>query len=321
MQDKVVKLIVGSRGSDLALAQCELLKKAICDRNQAVRIDYSVREFVTSGDLKRDSQAFTPRDKVDWVAEIQEALLSGEINVALHSGKDVPVSVAEQTRLIPVLSRAKANDVLIVSPELAESVFSVAQLPKSAKIGTSSKRRAAQIRLLRPDCEIVPLRGNVPTRISKLYKTDEYDAIVIAAAGVNRLGIELAGIIELPFEQVIPGVNQGILLAQIRREESQVLTLLEESSEQETLRASLAEREVVRALDADCDSALGVYATVNPNSGITLAAQVLSHDGTQNCRVEKTATQGENDSSVVAKVIDELIGAGAIEILKENSTN
>lgn len=307
------KIVVGSRSSALAKAQSELLCEYL--RLQLPRTAVSLVTSLSSGDMKRDSGKDIARDKRDWIFELEQAVLAGEIDIALHSGKDVPVDIHPSTTVVPVLERAHAYDVCIVSTKYTQTSHSLSSLPPNASIGTASKRRAAQLRRIRPDCSVRELRGNVPTRLQRLESGDEYDAIILAAAGISRLKISSPGMFVIGVEEMLPAVNQGILLAQVRNDDHELLGLLSSSSSKELARVSSLERRVVQGLGADCHSALGVMATVERDSAITLKAEVLSELGDISIKVEQ---RGCDDDELVSRVLQSLFDQGARELLSNS---
>ena len=223
---------LGTRGSALALAQARWVAERLDGEAELV-------EITTAGDLARDIG-----DKSRWTGALERALLAGEIDVAVHSAKDVPIELAAETAIVAVPAREDPRDVLV-------GAASLEALPPGARVGTSALRRRAQVLALRPDVEVVELRGNVDTRLRKLA-AGEADALVLAAAGLARLGREDVAGAPLPF---VPAPGQGCLLLQAR--DGLALPELDEPAARAAL---LAERAVAAALGASCHTALGVHA-------------------------------------------------------------
>jgi hydroxymethylbilane synthase len=223
-------LRVGTRGSPLALAQA----RWVAERVEGAEIV----EIVTSGDRSRGVG-----DKSRWVDAIEAALVAGEINLAVHSAKDVPSDLAPGCELVATPPRAAAHDLLIGS------------WPDGARVGTSSLRRRAQLLSVRPDLEVVELRGNVDTRLRKL-DAGEVDAIVLAAAGLERLGLERAAE-ALPF---VPAPGQGTLAIEARADDERVRAVLDAVHDPDTFAALTAERAAVRVLEASCHTPVGIHA-------------------------------------------------------------
>jgi hydroxymethylbilane synthase len=220
----------GTRGSALALAQA----RWVAERIEGAEIV----EIVTSGDRSRGVG-----DKSRWVDAIEAALVAGEIDLAVHSAKDVPGDLAPGCELVATPPRAAAHDLLIGS------------WPEGARVGTSSLRRRAQLLSVRPDLEVVELRGNVDTRLRKL-DAGEVDAIVLAAAGLERLGLERAAE-ALDF---VPAPGQGTLAIEARADDERVRAVLGAVHDPSTFAALSAERAAVRVLEASCHTPVGIHA-------------------------------------------------------------
>jgi hydroxymethylbilane synthase len=236
-------LRVGTRGSALALIQA----RWVAERLPGAEIV----EITTSGD-----QARGVGDKSRWVDTIEAALVAGEIDLAVHSAKDVPGELAEGCELAATPPRAGAGDVLIRAagaPAAADDLLSA--LPAAARVGTSSLRRRAQLLSVRPDLEVVELRGNVDTRLRKL-DAGEVDAVVLAAAGLERLGVERAGE-ALGF---VPAPGQGTLALEIRADDRAARASIDSLNHAPTFAALRAERAAVRVLEASCHTPVGIHA-------------------------------------------------------------
>jgi hydroxymethylbilane synthase len=230
---------LGTRRSALALAQAELVAELLggCE----------ILPIVTSGD-----RGMGPEDKSRWVRELEEALLSGEIDLAVHSAKDIPSEPAEGLSLLGAPARAAPEDALCGAADLEG-------LGPGARVGTSSLRRAAQLRCAREDLEVVPMRGNVDTRLRKLA-AGELDAIVLARAGLQRLGRESEIGAVLDPERFVPAPGQGALAVQGRAGDAQVGEAVGRITDRHTLACLLAERAVARELSATCHTPLGAHA-------------------------------------------------------------
>lgn len=250
-------LVIGTRGSALALAQVDLFKKAL--RAQSLTIPVEIRKIVTAGDqqveikLARESAAGV---KGLFTKEIEQLLLQGAIDVAVHSLKDLPGQTPSALAVTAVLERADTSDVL-----LAKVASDIHALPPGATVATSSVRRARQLLWLRPDLRVQEIRGNVPTRVEKLRTGNAWDAIVLARAGLDRLGLELADfhVSSLP---ILPAVGQGAIALQSRRDSVEVNGLLARINHLPTFHCIRAERELLRLLDGDCDLPIGVRTTI-----------------------------------------------------------
>jgi hydroxymethylbilane synthase len=254
---------IGTRRSALALTQARL----VADRLDAGRQAGSeIVPFVTQGD-----RGLGVEDKSRWVSELEEALMRGEIDLAVHSAKDVPGELAEGLVLVGAPTRASAADVLCGADGLQE-------LASGARVGTSSIRRSAQLRSAREDLKVIAMRGNVDTRLSKLERGD-FDAIVLAGAGLERLGrTEVIGAVLDP-ELFVPAPGQGTLALQARADDPPVREAVQEITDAATLACLLAERALARELQASCHTPLGARAVPAGSNRLRLRAWVGLPDG------------------------------------------
>jgi hydroxymethylbilane synthase len=277
---------IGTRGSALALAQARQVAALLGGEHELV-------EVVTRGDR---GEAIT--DKERWVRELDAALRDGAVDCAVHSAKDVPARLPEGIAIAAVPPRADPRDALC-------GAGSLAALPAGARVGTSSLRRGAQLRALREDLDVLELRGNVDTRLRKLAAGD-YDAIVLAAAGLNRLGRGDEG---APLDELVPAAGQGCLAVTTRAgEEERAAALRHEPS----ARVLAAERALVRALEADCHTPVGAHAQVLDGGTLTLRAFVGATDGSAWVRDELA---GDDPERLGTDVAARLLSAGAREVL------
>jgi hydroxymethylbilane synthase len=276
---------IGTRGSALALVQARQVAALLGGEHELV-------EVVTSGDRGEAAS-----DKERWVRELDRALLDGSIDCAVHSAKDVPATLPEGLVIAAVPPRADPRDALCGAATLAA-------LAEGARVGTSSLRRAAQVRALRADLAVVELRGNVDTRLRKLADGG-YDAIVLARAGLERLGRADAG---TPLEGLVPAAGQGCLAVTTRAgEEGRVAAI----DDPRSARALATERALVRALEADCHTPVGAHARVSAER-VTLRAFVGATDGSAWVRDELDGSEPERLGAEVAR---RLLSAGAREVL------
>jgi len=228
---------VGTRGSALALAQAQQVAAALGGAE--------VVPITTSGDRDRAGG-----DKEKWVKELELALLEGEVDLAVHSAKDVPSALPEGLELVGAPARADPRDALCGAPSLDA-------LAAGARVGTASLRRAAQLRALREDLEIVELRGNVDTRLGRLADGD-VDAAVLAAAGLARLGRREA--VGAVLDELVPAPGQGVIVVEARAGDEAARAAAQGITDAPTWAALAAERALVRALDASCDTPVGAHA-------------------------------------------------------------
>lgn len=283
---------IGTRGSALALAQARWVGSQLSELGVAAEIV----TVVTSGDRGEGVG-----DKERWVSELERALLAGEIDLAVHSAKDVPAEVADGTELVAFPAREDASDALC-------GVASLDALADGARVGTSSLRRAAQLRALRPGIEIVELRGNVDTRLRKLAAGDA-DAVVLAAAGLIRLG--RSDEMGVRLDGLVPAAGQGALALQCRAQDplGAVAAALDDPSVAIAVRA---EREVVARLGASCHTAVGVHAVaLADGERLELEAWVGLPDGSEWVS-DRLAGEAREVGGAVA---ERLLAAGAGELL------
>jgi len=250
-------LVLGTRGSALALAQVTLLQEALRAANVDVRIE--VKKITTSGDRRSefaDVKETGAGVKGLFTKEIEQALIAGEIDVAVHSCKDLPGRTTEGLAVRAVLEREETTDVFIGR----DTEF--AALPDGAVIATGSVRRKRQLAWLRPGLVIEELRGNVPTRIEKLRAATRCAGIVLARAGLNRLGIDLKDfcVAALP---ILPAIGQGAIALQCRAADAEVAAVLERINHEPTFICVRAERELLRLLNGDCNLPVGVATNVD----------------------------------------------------------
>jgi hydroxymethylbilane synthase len=274
---------LGTRGSALALAQARWVAERIPDGAELVTI-------ATAGDRGVDAE-----DKSRWVSELERALLEDRIDIAVHSAKDVPAELAPGLELVAIPERADPRDAVCGADSLAA-------LPAGARVGTSSLRRMAQIRALREDLEVVPIRGNVDTRLRKLA-AGECDAIVLAQAGLARLGRQADAILE----ELIPAAGQGALALEARPD----TWPLDGLSDPEATACVLAERQLTRALEASCNTPVGAHARVLPDGELELRAWVGRPDGSAWLTDQVRGPAAE----VGRRCAERLLAAGARELL------
>jgi hydroxymethylbilane synthase len=294
----MIKIVIGTRGSELARAQARLAEQAL--REQWPDLSIETKIVRTKGD-ESGSRAGTSLHgrKGLFTAEIEKALLAGDVDLAVHSAKDLPSELTAGTEIVAVLPRAALDDVL-VSKRRGDLVA----LREVATIATGSVRRRNQLAWKHPGLMIVDLRGNVPTRLRKLAENN-WDAIVLARAGLERLALSPAQteitfegqqffIEVLPRESFLPAGGQGVIALQIRAGDEDMRTIVDSVNDHETLLCLRAEREFLRLLHGDCNSPVGVLATIE-NGVMKLRAQVFDQLSLppREARVEGTRDDGE----------------------------
>ncbi|WP_264612612.1 hydroxymethylbilane synthase [Sphingobium sp. B11D3B] len=264
-------LRLGTRGSPLALAQAEMTLAALALAHGLPREALEIVVVTTSGDRIQDRALAELGGKALWTKELDRALLAGEIDCAVHSMKDVETIRPESIHIAAMLPRAAVEDRLIGAP-------SIEALPQGALIGTASPRRAAQLRALRPDLRTTLLRGNVARRLASV-EAGEIDATLLAAAGLNRLGMAEVGA-TVPAEVMLPAVAQGAVGIECRADDERMRRLLAAISDAPTQTCVLAERALLLALGGSCHSPIGALARL-AGAGVHLRGQILLEDGSE----------------------------------------
>ena len=300
-------LRIGTRGSLLALQQSNAVKSALEEHWPGLTVTLEI--IKTTGDKITDVPLAKVGGKGLFVKEIEDALLAGEVDLAVHSMKDVPAILPEQLEIVAIPQREDARDVLVM-----HRGESLAELPGRARIGTSSLRRAAQMKLLRPDLMIENLRGNLDTRLRKVQE-GLYDAIVLAAAGLHRMGWQHRITLYLEPEQFLPAVGQGAIGIEARRTDAEVSRYLEPLHDPDTALAVTAERSFLLELEGGCQVPIAGYATVQ-GLELEFTGLVASVDGREVFRSRARAPR--SDARRLGQAIArELLAAGAQRILAE----
>lgn len=305
------KITIGTRGSKLALWQANYI--ADCVRSQYPGMEVNLVHIMTTGDKILDVPLAKIGGKGLFTKELETAMLNGEIDLAVHSLKDMPTELPEGLRLAAITERADAGDAFI-SPQYK----TVENLPQGAKVGTSSLRRKAQLLKYRPDLVIHDLRGNLDTRLQKL-DTGDLDAILLAVAGLKRLGWQERITQVLPSEICLPAVGQGALAIEARSNDEEILDILAFLNHQETRWAVEAERAYLAEVEGGCQIPIGVYATLQQDV-LTLEAVILSVDGVRQIR-QKISGAPADAIQLGQALAQEMLNAGGREILKELEVN
>jgi hydroxymethylbilane synthase len=305
----VKNIVLGTRGSELARAQTLLVEKAIRQAHPDITIETEV--IATPGDKAR---AIDPRAgrKGLFTAEIERALLAGDVDIAVHSAKDLPSETSPRLEIAAVLSRAAMDDVLV-----SKHPGGLASLTRGATVATGSVRRQHQLLWKRADLHIIDLRGNVPTRLRKLAG-NEWDAIVLAGAGLERLGMSLNNEISfeggqffldiLSHEIFLPAGGQGIIAVQVRSDDQSTKAVVDLISHRETLLCLQAEREFLRGLQGDCYCPVGVIAKIE-NGKMKMRGQVFLQGAVAPRQGTVEGTPDDRDR-IVAELLS-LLGAPA----------
>ncbi|MBA2847895.1 hydroxymethylbilane synthase [Thermosulfuriphilus ammonigenes] len=301
------RVIIGTRGSKLALTQTEWVREALKTRYPGLSVELEI--IKTKGDKILDVPLAKVGGKGLFVKEIEEALLCRRVDLAVHSLKDVPTELPEGLEIAIVPRREDPRDVLI-----SRSGQGLKDLPPGGRLGTSSLRRQAQIRALRPDLVIEPLRGNVDTRLRKLDE-GRYEAIVLAAAGLRRLGQIHRATEFISPETIIPAIGQGALGIEVRADDKAIKELLSFLHHPETAVCTQAERAFLARLEGGCQVPLAAHATLKDGE-IHLAALVADPEGRRVIRRHRSGPASEAAKIGVA-VAEEILEAGGRQILEE----
>lgn len=319
-------LRIGTRGSQLALWQANTVKSLLAGHGHPAELVI----IKTTGDRLSEAAAAgqapaTPpgtgadQTKRVFVKEIEDAMLRGEVDLAVHSAKDMPAQLPDGLAVAAVLPREHAQDALVLPQGRAGHGLpfreAVAGLGASPRIGTSSIRRVAQLRAGMAGARFEPVRGNVDTRLRKLDEGD-YDALVLAAAGLRRLGLGHRISAPIPLDVCVPAPGQGTIAIEIRADDRRTRAAVERLTDEDTATALEAERTLVAALGGGCQLPLGAYAELTPDGQLRLIAVVISPDGT---RVLRREAVGETTVPYTLgdRVARMLIDGGAAAILDE----
>ncbi len=303
-------LVIGSRGSQLALWQANHIKSQLS--TVAPHLAVEVHVIKTTGDKILDSPLSKIGDKGLFTKEIELHVLDGSVDLAVHSLKDIPTQIPAGLTIGAVTEREDARDVFIAHPR--KSYKTLGELPRGAKIATGSLRRTCQLLALRPDFEIVNIRGNLNTRLEKLDNS-EWDGMILAKAGLTRLGWESRIAEVLPFETMLPAVGQGALGIEIRRDDTKVRELLKPLHHEPTAIATSAERALLRRLEGGCQVPIGTFGRIE-HGKLRLDALVGSLDGKQVVRGEIMGDP-KNAEELGVKLANDLLENGGREILDE----
>ncbi|MDD5011601.1 MAG: hydroxymethylbilane synthase [Phycisphaerae bacterium] len=301
------RLRIATRSSSLAIIQTQIVVDQIAKHNPA--LEFEIVEIKTDGDIDKKKTLWKLSETGFFTAAVENALRQNKADIAVHSYKDLPIGANDKIVIAAVLDRNSCQDCLICK----DKIKSLSDLPKGAKIGTSSLRRKAQILHARNDLKCEPIRGNVPTRIKQVEK-GQFDAAVLAYAGIERL--ELTDRISLSFDPTdfIPAPAQGAIAVQAKAGDNKTLKLLAEIDDRQSRIASETERLVFHRLKAGCHAPAGVFAQITGDN-ITVYAFVSDENGRKFIKRRK---QGDVKSAkkVAEQLADELLKAGAGKLLK-----
>ena len=299
------KLTIGTRSSKLALYQSNLVKSRL--EHLYPDITFELLNIKTKGDIMIDKVLDRNIDKGFFVSEIQNMLMKNEIDIAVHSLKDLPVEENNGIKISAILKRGNEKDVFISKNKKKLSDFL-----KSEKIGTSSLRRKAQLYKRDPNLNVVDIRGNVDTRISKMIE-GQYEGLVMAAAGIERLGLDSFITEYLDHEIMLNAPGQGAIAIEINRNNKYAETITLKINDEETMNCTQYERSFMKKLGGGCNSPIGAYSYYS-NGEKTIIGTILSLDGTKD--ISSTISVKSSDESDIGELLaNELIKKGALELI------
>ena len=298
------KIIIGSRGSKLALIYAQNAKDKIVQNTNLNNEDVVIKEITTKGDQVQDIRLSEVGGKGLFSTNIEKELQDKKIDIAVHALKDMPAIETDGLRTNVFLKRNDPREILITNDKKK-----LKELKGKALIGTSSYRREFQIKKIRPDLDCKLIRGNVDTRIKKL-NDGLYDAIILSYAGIQSLSIENQIAEVFSTQEIIPSAGQGIISLQCRNDDKDVISILDKVNDQKTFLRAAAERNVLKVLEGDCETAVGAHSIIQGDE-IVLEAELFSLDGTQRF-YEKKSSKIENA---------EELGKEVGQILKKKSNN
>lgn len=304
------RLIIASRESRLAMWQARHVQAELSGLYPSTLVE--ILGMTTQGDRILDVTLSKIGGKGLFVKELETALEQGRADLAVHSAKDIPMVLPGGFAIGAVMQREDPRDCLVAAPGRAAGFSTLAALPDGARVGTASLRREAQIRGRHPRLQVVPVRGNLDTRLAKLDR-GEFDVLVLAAAGLIRLGLGARISVMLSLEESLPAPGQGALAIEYRADRPDVLQALSPLDHADTAACVCAERALSRALSGSCQLPLAAYAEIQAG-WLRLRALVAMPDGTRMVRAEMTGAPGEAEA-IGAGVADELLRQGAGTVL------
>jgi len=303
-------LVIGSRGSKLALRQSEQAKARLMLLNPA--IDVRIEIIKTTGDVKTDPLAVIGGKGV-FTKELEDALINGRIDIAVHSLKDLPTILPDELTISAICEREDPRDALVLSSHLESANASLGSLSERAVVGTSSQRRLAQLKVLRPDIVVKDVRGNVDTRLRKLDE-GQYDALILASAGLRRLGLQARISAAISTDEMLPAVGQGAVAIETRTDNEFAISMVSKLDHEETRIACLAERALLRTLGGGCQFPIAAHAVVY-NRELRLEGVVARPDGSQILR-DRVSGPISDAEQLGAELASKLIRQGADSILR-----
>ena len=301
------KIVIGTRSSKLALWQAGFV--AECLKEEYPGLEVEMKLMTTKGDKILDAPLAKIGGKGLFTKELEQEMLEGGIDLAVHSLKDMPTEVPEGLVIAAITKRADPGDAVV---SLKYGHF--ADLPQGAKVGTSSLRRKAQLLHARPDLNIQDLRGNVNTRLRKLEE-ENFDAIVLAVAGLTRLGFKDRIAEVMPRDIMLPAVGQGALAIEARGDDAEILDMLAFLNDEDMVACAKGERAFLAKVEGGCQVPVGVYGSVEQDE-LQLEAVIASLDGARLYRDRLTGNKSEAEE-LGGELAEKLLAAGGLEIMQE----
>ncbi len=296
---------VGTRSSALALWQTHFVIQML--KETYPHAEFEVVEMSTKGDEILNQSLVAIGDKGLFTKSLEDAMLNGTIDFAVHSLKDMPTVLPKGLALTAMTARQDPRDAL-----LSKCGDSIEALPKGAVVGTSSLRRKAQLLARRPDLQVVDLRGNVQTRIKK-YLSPDFDAAILATVGLERMDLDSHISQRLDTDDFVPAVGQGIIVVESRKDDMELIAMLQAITSEKTWQCAMAERAFMRTLEGGCQVPVGAYATITDNV-LTLTGLIASLDGTQTVKKEMDG-EPENAEHIGIQLAQDMLKDGGQVIL------
>ena len=291
------KITIGARGSKLSLAYVEKVKSLILEKSKDLNDgDFVIKKIKTSGDIHSDVKLSEIGGKNLFCKEIEENLLENNIDIAVHSLKDMESEQNESLMIGAYVKRNDPRDVLICN-----KIKNFNELSKGTKIGSSSRRRELQLKKINKNVSVLNIRGNIDTRIKKI-EDQKLDAIVLAAAGVKSLNLENKIGLVFDTNEILPAVGQGIIAVQCRKDDGPIKDTIKKINDTETSLCAIAERKMLKTIGGDCDTAVGGLAEIN-NNNLILKAQLFSDEGDESFDYKSTGR--DVDAANIGKTVGE----------------
>lgn len=307
-----LKIRIASRGSALALWQTNHVKKLLESAHPGITVEITI--IKTTGDQILNSPLSVIGGKGVFTKELEESLLANETDIAVHSLKDLPTTLPDGLQITAILKRASVEDAFLSN----SADMTIESLPHGATVATGSLRRKAQLLALRPDLNIVDIRGNVPTRIEKL-RNSTWSGMLLASAGIERLGLSNAINQKIPTTTILPAPGQGAIAIEARAGDEAISEICSVLHDVQTAYAVTAEREVLRMLGGGCQVPLGTFANNNKNGILELDSCIAMTDGKKMIRASAVAEDSESPLELGARVASMLIEQGGDSIISSLS--